>query len=415
MSNINSFDKRAALVKSTVSSFKDGEIPSPQDAAFKVAPAAAGLLSMEAVQNNILTDMADAVKQMDAFRKGAQDRRALDISMEQFIKLKFGFGSMDSFYSVLGVDPSYHTVENLASMATFPEGYRWLIPEVIREAVRLGLRRQPIYKDLIAGEETVAQKSQIMPSVNMSAATPSIIGESETIPVGNISFGEKTVKLNKIGTGLIVSDEVQKYVSLNVLSLYLQDVGVKMGLGMDTMAIDVLINGDSGVANTSAPAIGVESTTPGITYYDMLRIWLRMSRLGRNATGIMSAEGAALKILNMDEFKTRGLGGPLKQLNVKSPIPQSSDYLLHGAMPSGDKIAFIDNTSALIKLNATGLLVESERIANRQMNGTYVTQTTGFAKLFRDAFVILDGTATIGASPFPSWMDVSAAENVIIS
>ena len=409
------FDSRAAKIKESLASVKEGvELAKPDDVAEFAKPLGAGLLSMAAVQSNILTDMQSAVRQMDALRKGTQDRKAVDVDFASFLKMKFGYGSMDSFYGTLAIDPSYHTVENLASMATFPEGYRWIIPEVIREAVRLGLRRNPVYRDLIAAEETVTQTKVTMPSVNMSDATPEIVHEAETIPVGTVSFNEKEVKLRKIGTGLKVSDEVQKYVSLNVLSLYLQDAGVKLGLGMDTMAIDVLINGDDNSGNYAAPVIGVASTGNGITYYDILRIWLRMSRLGRNATGLLSAEDAALKILNLDEFKLRQMGAPLKTLNVKTPIPQSSDYLLHGAMPSGDKLGFIDSTAALLKLNSTGLLVESERIASRQLNGTYVTITTGFAKLFRDAFIMLDGTAAFSGNGFPDWMDVSAAENVVI-
>lgn len=418
----DTFDKRAGLVKQALSSLKEGQaLPTPADETSFAKSLGEGLLSMAQVQENILLDMKDAVIQMDSFRKGAQDRKAVDLSLEQFVKQKFGFGSVESFYMTLGIDPSYHTMENLASMATFPEGYRWILPEVIREAVRLGLRRQPVYRDLIAGEETVSQKRVTMPSVNMSEGTPEVVNEMETIPVGQVSFNEKYINLRKIGTGIKVSDEVQKYVSLNVIQLYLQDAGVKLGLGFDTLAIDCLINGDStDLAGTSAPVIGVTSTVSGITYSDILRMWLRMSRLGRNATGLLSAEDSALKILNMDEFKTRGLGVPLKALNVKTPVPQSSDYLLHGSMPTGDKLGFIDNTSALLKLNSTGLLVESERIASRQLNGTYITQTSGFAKMFRDAFIILDGTVTYSptagaAGAFPTWMDVSTAEKVAIS
>ena len=99
-------------------------------------------------------------------------------------------------------------------------------------------------------------------------------------------------------------------------------------------------------------------------------------------------------------------------LNLKSPVPQNLDYLLHGSMPNGNRVGMIDNTSALIKLNAEALKVESERIAERQLTGTYVTIVTGFAKLFRDSFIIIDGTQTF--TDFPSYMDVSAAESVLI-
>lgn len=403
------FDTRSALVKKTLKKF-DGKIPTG-----KVEE---GLLSAEQIKTNLLLDMKDAVRQVDALRKGDQTSRAIDLSLEQYVKDKFGFGTLDAFYQALDINPSYHTMENLASMPDFEKGYRWLRPEIVREAVRLGLRRNPIYTRLIVAEESVTQKKVTMPQINMSDATPEGLEETETIPVGTVSFGEKDVKLRKIGTGLKVSDEVQKYVPLNILSLYLQDAGVKLGLGLDTMAIDVLINGDDVTGKYAAPVIGVTDTTKGIQYVDMLRLWLRMGRLGRQPSGMISNEEPALKILMMDEFRKWSNNSSSSKhdinLRITTPIPQSQDYLVHGAMPVDEKLGFIDNTSALIKLNASALQVESERIAERQLNGTYVTVTTGFAKLFTDSFVILDGTQSFASQGFPDFMNVNASETVLI-
>jgi len=398
------FDKNAKKVKETLTK-TEGKVPSGDTKG-------SGLLSASDIKSNILLDMKSAVRQVDALRKGDQSDRAVDLSIEQFIKSKYGFGNLDSFYQTLGINPSFHTMENLASMPDFEEGYRWLRPEIVREAVRLGLRRNPIYPDLIASEETVTQKKVTMPSVNMSDAIPEIIHETETIPVGSVSFGEKDVKLQKMGTGLKISDEVQEYVSLNILSLYLQDAGVKLGLGLDTMAVDVLLNGD-GSPNSGAPVVGVASSTTGIAYRDMLKLWIRMGLLGRTPTALISNEAVALDVLTMDEFSkwSPNLGNSKQNLNLRTPIPQNQDYLIHGAMPAVAKLGFIDKTSAMIKLNASALTTESERIAERQMNGTYVTITTGFAKLFRDAFIVMNGGAE---TAYPSYLDVFNAQNVKI-
>ena len=64
------------------------------------------------------------------------------------------------------------------------------------EAVRLGLRKNPIYPDLIAAEENVSQPKVTMPSINMSDAMPKKIGEAETIPVGTTSFNSNVGKLS---------------------------------------------------------------------------------------------------------------------------------------------------------------------------------------------------------------------------
>ncbi len=406
---VSEFDKTASLVKASMVLSKGEVIDIPSE-----EKKALGLLSAEQIRKNILVDMPNAVRQMDAIRNGGAKDRAIDLALDQFIKTKFGFGSLDSFYQTLGVNPSAHSIHSLTTMPDYNEGFRWLIPEVIREAIRLGLRRNPMYPNLIAGEETVTQTSVIMPQINMSAATPKKVGEAETIPTGSVSFNQKTVKLHKIGTGLKMSDEVVKYVSLNILSLYLQDAGVQMGLGMDAMAIDVLINGDNEAGDNSAPIIGVDNTSNGITYFDMLRAWIRMGRLGRMPSGMLSNELAALKIMQLAEFKGSNYNNKKQDINLQTPIPQSQDFWVHGSMPSDGSLAFIDKMAALIKLNSTGLLVESERIASNQTNGTYVTMTTGFAKLFNDAFLLIDPTQTFASQGFPAEMDIDKAENVII-
>lgn len=407
--SVSKFDKSASEIKASMV-LSNGELVNTPSEEKK----ALGLLSAGQIRENILVDMKEAVLQMDAIRMGGSRERAVDLSLEQFVKAKFGFGSTDAFYMALGVNPSMHAIHSLTTMPDFNEGFRWLIPEVIREAVRLGLRRNPMYPSLIAGEETVTQTSVIMPQINMSAATPKKVGEAETIPTGSVSFNQKTVKLHKIGTGLKMSDEVVKYVSLNILSLYLQDAGVQMGLGMDAMAIDVLINGDNEAGDNSAPIIGVENTANGITYFDMLRAWIRMGRLGRMPSGMLSNELAALKIMQLAEFKGSNYNNKKQDINLQTPIPQSQDFWVHGSMPADGSLAFIDKTASLIKLNSTGLLVESERIASNQTNGTYVTMTTGFAKLFNDAFLLIDPTQLFSSQGFPAEMDVDKAENVII-
>ena len=395
----DTFDKRAAEVKKAVVVLGTD---TPRE----------GLLDDKAIKENILLDMKEAVNQMDSLRKGSQDRRSVDIDLNQFAKAKYGFADADSLYMALGVDPSFHTISSLSAMSDMPEGYRWLIPEITREAIRLGLRRNPMYADLIASEESVSQPSLIMPSINMSAAMPSNLSEMQTIPTGTLSFGERTVKLRRVGTGLKVSDQVSKYVSLNILGLYLQDVGVQLGLGLDSLAMDCLINGDQADASMAAPTIGVANTSAGVVYRDILRVWLRMGRLGKLPTGILSNENMALTIMELAEFKGANYNNTKAVLNVKTPMPQAADYFVHGGLMSGNKIGIVAKSSSLLKLTSQALTVESERIVEKGLSATYATIETGFAKLFRDAFVILDGDLAYSSYAFPTWMNVDAAEAV---
>lgn len=402
-----SFDARAAKVKATVSAF-EGKAPK------KNVKVAEGLLSADELKENISIDLKSACRQVDSMRNATAKSPGLDVGWGEFIQQKWGLspdadGKPSSFYETLGVNPSFHSMEMLSTMPEFNENFRWLIPEVIREAVRLGLRTAPMYTKLIISDTFVAQPTVYMPQINMSDVPLAEMNEIESTPTGMLSFGQKTVKLTKIGTGIKVTDEVNQYVSLDVLSIFLQDVGVRLGLKMDAMASKVLINGDQADGSTAAATIGVTNTTNGFQYYDLLRAWLRMGRIGRTPSYILSDEGPALDILSLPEFK--GFAGQTtvpQQLILDSPIPTVQRYLINGNINSANKIMLIDTTRALIKFTSAALRVEGDRIVDKGINATYVHTTTGFANVLRDSRLIMDKSIAFSGNGFPAWMDVSA-------
>jgi len=420
---LTSFDKRTTEVRKVVLENK-GFAPNEDETGKYPAAKSEIITNAAALRQNILLDMKTAVKQVDSLRSGSADRRAVDISWGDYVHEKWGFaksetGQPDSLYFALGINPAHATVESLMTMPDFDDGFRWIIPEIIREAVRSGLRRNPIYPGLIAGEESVSQPTITLPNIKMSDAMPKKIGEAETIPTGTVAFGQKSVSLQKIGTGLKLTDEVRMYVPINILGIYLEDVGVKMNIALDTMMIDVLINGDGN--GNAAPVIGVE-TVGTWAYKDLLRAWIRMGLLGRMPQGLLSNENVALDILTLPEFRGYGTGiGPVAgnqimsppRINVRTPMPASQNYDVHGAMPVANQVMLVDNNTSLLKLNASALRVESERIAERQINGTYVSLVTGFAKLFEDGSLIIDKSLAYGTVGFPTWMNPSAVQNQV--
>jgi hypothetical protein len=277
----------------------------------------------------------------------------------------------------------------------------------------LGLRKSPIWADIIAAEQTIANPSVIMPHLNMSDAAPRYVGEGETISKGAISFGEKTLKIRKMGRGIRIPYEVAQYVTINVMSIFLQDFGVKLNHGIDALMIDVLINGEQADGSESAPIVGV-GTSGTFGYRDLLKVWIRMARIGRTPFGIIGGEEAAIDTLFLDEFKKRESGTVEKQLNLRTPVPQSSAYYIHGSMPD-DQQMVIDRTSAIIKYNAQPLLVESDKIVSNQTLETYASLTTGFGILYRDARVIIDSSLEFASNGFPAYMDVDPLEQIEIS
>ena len=205
-------------------------------------------------------ELKPIVTSLEAVRSGNKGK-AIEVSLEEFVQGKYGI-SQDAFYEKLGINPKVDTMQNIYSMPD--QSIRWIVPEIIRTAITLGMRQAPFYPNVITSDQPISGLQAIMPHINMSDASPAKVNKAETIPLGTVSFGQKHVNLFKIGKGFKLTDEVRDYVSLDVLGIYLRDFGVKLGYAMDTLAMDVLLNGNMTDGSESAPVVGVYSTTNGI-------------------------------------------------------------------------------------------------------------------------------------------------------
>lgn len=346
------------------------------------------------------------VKSAEAFR--ADKEQPIDVTFAEIVKEQHKI-SVNELFADLGIDPNIDTISNIITVGDMD--VRWIIPEIIREAIYLGLRDAPIWGSLTASEQDISQQSVTMPYINMSDAVPHKVGEGETIPLGSISYGQKTVKTFKIGRGIKITYEIKQYVSLDVISIFFRDFGIKLGQALDTLAIDTLINGDQADGSESAPVLGV--TTPGTKVYkDFLRIWIRAARMGRKFGTIIGSEDSALETLDLPEFKDRKSGTTEAKLNLKTPVPNEANYFIHGNVPENQEI-LVDPRYALIKYNVIPLMIESDKIVSNQTEEFYASLTTGFGKIFKDSVIILDSSLDFATNGFPTYMDVDAFQNVV--
>lgn len=349
----------------------------------------------------------EAVRTAESIRDHKDNPK--DVSFEDVIQMKWNI-SLESFLGDLGIDPHTDTIKNLLNVPDFD--VRWIIPEVFRTALLLGYRAAPIYPNIIAAEEQMRGLRQVMPNINMSDADPRYVGEGETIPLGEISYGSKEFRIYKIGRGVKLTDEVVFYSTLNLVSIFMRDFGVKLGHATDVLAIDCLINGEQSDGSEAADVVG---TADGVTltYKDLLTIWVRLGRMGRIPSVLLGGEDIAIDTLDLTEFKTPVMGSPRESLVFKSPVPQTTDFYVHGNIPA-DQAIILDPSASIIKFNGWPLKVESERIVSNQTEAFYVTLQTGFAKLFTDAAIVVDRSITFAGNGFPTQYDVDAYQNVVI-
>jgi hypothetical protein len=125
---------------------------------------------------------------------------------------------------------------------------------------------------------------------------------------------------------------------------------------------------------------------------------------------MLASEADAITILNMQQFlrNTPMPSGPQGNaaapsgttLRINTPLPADQDVYVHSSVPA-QKIILIDTSRAFVQLTGMPLLIESERIVNKQITGEYASIITGFANVFKDARLILDYATTLVTNPGP--------------
>lgn len=334
------------------------------------------------------------------FEMQAMRSKGKDITLKEYLPKVFKEEiSPEQYYRKLGINLAEMTVEKLV---TQDNDTRWLFPEIFRDAIRRGLQYAPFYSKLIIGEETIANTGLTMPYFNPAEAEMRDTNEGADITTGTLTWSEKQVTIKKKARGLMQTYESIMFTPIKLASIYFEDLGIQLGADMDADLVDILINGDQADGSQAAILMGV--TTPNtLTYSDIVRAWVRQNRMNRPSMAMLTNEETAVEILNMAAFQmpVRGLGAPLVELQLQSALPSSQALFVHSDVPD-DQIILIDTTKAVIQLTAMKLLVESERIVNKQLNGQYVSIITGFANVFSDARIILDSDININANPGPT-------------
>lgn len=308
--------------------------------------------------------------------------------------------TMEDLWCDLGMDPSRITLENLLSLS---DDIRYLAPELIRDYIVKGLSADVSHLDLCSSAENVDSLSVTSPWIQYSAEAPVNTAEAETIAEAAMTWGAKTITLRKKAIALRITDEMRLSVKLSLLQPFLERVGVQLAVGWYKDAVTTLVNGDQSDGSDTCGTF-YNTTANTIAFADFLRAWVRARQIAMQWTNMITTEAGANVVLALDEFKTPlNTGGTAVTLRSRNRIvPQNVEHFVSSDVGSGNYMLF-DRRYAMQFLQFRPVLVETERIVMRQIEGTAVSQIGGFATIDRAARIILQSSASTFSS-FPSWM-----------
>lgn len=215
------------------------------------------------------------------------------------------------------------------------------------------------------------------------------VEEGAAIPQTQVKTQENLVKLHKRGRMLVASYEAIRYQKLDLFSVTLKQIGAYISRMLVEDAIGVLIGGDGNdnAADTYQVGTSPIGGTSGTLDYDALvDFWAQFEPYELNT--LLVPSGVMVDMLKMTEFQN-----PLTGLNFQGTgrltTPLGAKLLRTSAMDSG-KLIGLDKRYALEMVQSGDrVMVEYDKLIDRQLERAAITTICGFAKIFKDAAKVL--------------------------
>lgn len=259
-----------------------------------------------------------------------------------------------------------------------------LFPEYIARAVRQGMEEADVLGDVVATTTSIDSLDYrtitSVPTESQKEMNP--VEEGGTIPSTQVKLQENLVTLKKRGRMLEASYEAIKFQKLDLFTVTLRQIGAYLSKTLLKDAVTVLVSGDG----NENPAEVVAAAAAGkLTYDDLLTLWSKFDPYELNT--LLVPPEIMLKMLSIAEFKD-----PLTGLNFqatgKLSTPLGASLIKTTAVPAG-KIVALDRRCALEMVKASDVLIEYDKLIDKQLSRAAITAITGFAKIFTEASKVM--------------------------
>lgn len=259
-----------------------------------------------------------------------------------------------------------------------------LFPEYVSRAIKIGMEYADVLPDITATVTKIEGMDyrSIVSSPDADKKELKVVNEGAMLPVTTIKTQENLVKLLKRGRMLVSTYEALRFQRLDLFTVTLKQIGAYIARTQLADAVKVLLDGDGN--NNSAKVIDVQ-TSGTLEYSDLIKLWTNLSPYELNTMLVPTA--LMEKILAMPEMQDsqatldfHGTGRMITPMGAK---------LIHVPTLDSDKIIGIDKTCALEMVQAGDVIIDYDKLIDRQLERATISVISGFAKLFTDASIVL--------------------------
>ena len=266
-----------------------------------------------------------------------------------------------------------------------------LFPEYIARTVRQGMEENDILPAITATTTVIDAMDYRSIYSNPADEDKALqdVEEGGAIPETEVKTKEHLVSLTKRGRMLVASYEALRFQKLDLFGVMLRQIGAHIQKQQLADAVNVILNGDGNDNAAVQYTVGTEpvSGTKGTLGYDQLvEFWGQFDPYTMNT--ILCSTGTMTKLLKVPELQN-----PLTGLNFqgtgKLTTPLGAQLHRTSAVADG-MIIGLDNRYALELVRAGDVLVEYDKLIDRQLERAAITSISGFGKICDGAAKVLN-------------------------
>ena len=239
-----------------------------------------------------------------------------------------------------------------------------LFPEFVTRSIRKGF--DDTILSSVCAVKTVVNSGQYLGCVLNDSTAYDVCSQGETLPTATVTESSAATVLAKYGRLISASYESIRQQRLDVFGVMLRSVGVRLAAAVVKKAVEVLANGADEVSTTE------------LTYAELYGKFESF-----DMTTVIASPALAAKIAAMDQ-----LSDSSADADGRFILPFGSE-LIKTSAAGADTIIGIDRDYALEFITSTELVMETDKLIDRQLDQMTASITCGFRKITPDAVKVL--------------------------
>ncbi|MDE6500740.1 MAG: hypothetical protein K2K02_07255 [Ruminococcus sp.] len=246
-----------------------------------------------------------------------------------------------------------------------------LFPEFVTRCIKKGFDETILSS--VCATTTVSGSSQYLGCVLDDTVEYRTSAQATVLPTTTVRESATAITLLKYGRLINASYEAVRQQRLDVFGVMLRSIGVKLAVSVVENAVSVLEKGATTINATS------------LTYNALAQLYGNFDCF--NMTTILASPEDSSKIVAMEQLSDTSIDPDGKMI-----LPFGAELIKTSAV-NNNTIIGLDRNFALEFITSSNLVMETDKLIDRQLDQITVSITCGFRKITPDAVKVLKITA----------------------